>query len=67
MRHKVKLTHPQWKTLTTALSNIGQAVILFSLAAFFVPQAVNLPNDFSKGFSVLIGACYSIKERVIYG
>lgn len=43
-----KLTNAQWKLLASAFSNIGQAVILFSLAAFFVPEAVQLPKDFSK-------------------
>lgn len=43
-----KLTPSQWKILSTAFSNIAQAVILFSGAAFFVPEVVNLSRDFSK-------------------
>lgn len=46
-----KLTPPQWKNLASAFSHMGQAIILFSLAAFFVPQTVSLPEDFSKGFA----------------
>ena len=54
MKRRIKLTPTQWKTLTSALSNMGQAVILFSLAAFFVPESINLSENFSKSFSTLI-------------
>ena len=48
-----KLTPTQWKTFSSGLSNISQGIILFSLAAFFVPKAVNLDEDFSKQFATL--------------
>ncbi len=47
-----KLTFPQWKLLASAFSNIAQAVILFSLAAFFVPEAVSLSSSFSQNLAV---------------
>ena len=52
-----KLTPAQWKVLASALSNIGQGVILFSFAAIFVPEAVSLSNNFPKQFGIetLIG------------
>lgn len=53
MKKLLSLTPAQWKTLASALSNIGQAVILFSFAAYFVPQSLNLPESFSKQFPVL--------------
>lgn len=46
-----RLTHSQWKLLASALSNIGQAVILFSLAAIFVPETVGLSKDFSQFYA----------------
>ena len=54
MNKHPKLAPSQWKTLTSAFSNISQAIILFSLAAFFVPQTVNLPEDFSKEFAIWV-------------
>lgn len=49
-----KLTPTQWKVFGSGLSNISQAIILFSLAAFFVPRAVNLQEDFPKIFASII-------------
>lgn len=43
-----KLSPQQWKLLAGAFSNISQAIILFALASFFVPEAVGLPRDFSR-------------------
>lgn len=43
-----KLTPAQLRTLASAFSNISQAIILFSLAAAFVPEAINLSRDFSR-------------------
>ena len=43
-----KLTAAQWKLLASAFSNMSQAIILFSLAAFFVPEAVGLAKNFSR-------------------
>lgn len=48
------LTPNQWKVLASASSNIGQGIILFALAAFFVPEAVGLPSSFPKDFSIKI-------------
>jgi len=49
---EVRLTPNQWRVLASAISNISQGVILFSFAAFFVPQAVSLPENFSKEFAI---------------
>lgn len=49
-----KLTLGQWKLLSSVISNISQAIILFGLAALFVPQALNLEGNFSKEFASLI-------------
>lgn len=66
-----KLTPSQWKLLSSALSNISQAAILFSLAAFFVPEAVSLSKDYPKflslsflisGLFMLVGAVIIIKK-----
>ena len=43
-----KLSKSQWKLLSSSLSNMSQALILFSAAAFFFPQTVGLEKDFSK-------------------
>lgn len=47
-----KLTAAQWKLLASAFSNMSQAVILFSMTAFFVPEAVSLPGNFSQVLAV---------------
>lgn len=47
-----KLSQDQWKLLSGAFSNIGQAIILFSLAALFVPEAVGLSKNFSRFLAV---------------
>lgn len=52
-----KLTHPQWKLLASGLSNIGQAVILFSLAAIFVPEVVSLSGIFSRFVAIGYLSC----------
>ena len=43
-----KLISSQWELIAKALSNIGQAIILFAFAALFVPETVGLSKDFSK-------------------
>lgn len=48
-----RLTSYQWKLLASAFSNMSQAVMLFSLAAFFVPETVGLAKDFSRLVSFL--------------
>lgn len=47
-----KLNSAQWKLLASAVSNISQAIILFSFAAFFVPETVGLSRNFSQIVSV---------------
>ena len=49
----LKLTKDQWGFLASAFSNIAQAIILFSLAALFVPEVVNLTNYFSRSLAIL--------------
>ncbi len=47
-----RLSKEQWKLLASAFSNMSQATILFSAAAFFVPEAVGLAKDFSRGIAL---------------
>lgn len=56
-----KLTPKQWKLLASAFSNMGQAIILFSLAVIFVPEAVGLSNEYPK----LFGVCYLISGLLL--
>lgn len=60
-----RFSKSQWKIFASAVSNISQAIILFALAAFFVPETVGLGNDFSRiaaffyfisGLLILLGA-----------
>lgn len=44
----LKLSPEQWKLLAGAFSNMGQAIVLFSLAALFVPEAIGLIKSFSR-------------------
>lgn len=53
----------QWKVISSGLSNIAQAVIIFSLAALFVPEAVGLPREFSRLQSLV----YLICGFIIFG
>ncbi len=53
MKAFFKLTHNQWKMLASAFSNISQAGIMFSIAAFFVPETVNLTKEFSHSTASL--------------
>ncbi len=48
----LRLTPNQWRVLASALSNISQAVILFSFAAIFVPEAISLEKDFPKQLGI---------------
>lgn len=59
----------QWEILYKALSNISQGIILFSLAALFVPGAVGLPKDFSRilASSFLLGGLFLLTIAVIIG
>ena len=68
MQKIFKLTPSQWRILSSAFSNISQAVILFSLAAFFVPEVVSLTHDFSKIFAIgvfLIGLLILLGSVII--
>lgn len=69
---RIALDKNQWGVLSSASSNMGQAMTLFGLAGFFVPQAVNLPVDFSQnlalvsfitGLSLLVVAVILSKRR----
>lgn len=62
-----RLTPNQWNVLYTAVSHISQGVILFSLGAFFVPEAVGLPLTFPKDFSIkiLIGGLVLLLSAII--
>lgn len=57
MKKLFKLSPTQWTVLSKAFSNISQAIILFSLAAFFVPEAVSLTINFSKIYAFLMLLC----------
>lgn len=48
-----RLNTNQYKVLSSAITNVAQAIILFALAAFFVPQTIDLPEDFSQQFALL--------------
>lgn len=71
-RIELRLSKSQWKRLASALSNISQGVILFSAAAFFVPEVVGLSKSFSRstaflyflsGLCILIGAVILSKKE----
>lgn len=63
----LKLTATQWRLLSSAFSNIAQAIILFSLAAFFVPEVVGLTKDFSRLLALiyLLGGLLTLSFAVI--
>ena len=54
MIKRLKLTPSKLKIFSSASSNIGQAIILFSLAAFFFPEVVSLQKNFSKEIATLV-------------
>ena len=62
-----RLTPNQWQVLSSAFSNMSQAIILFSLAAFFVPEAVGLTKDFSRLYALLylLGGLLFLTSAVI--
>ena len=62
-----KLTTKQWHLLASAFSNISQAIILFSFAAFFVPEAISLTGNYSKisGFGFLAAGLFILVNAVI--
>lgn len=58
MKIRIRLIPRQWKLLTSVFSNIGQAVLLFAAAAFFVPDTVALKYNYPKANAlvfVLVG------------
>lgn len=57
-----KLTRSQWEHIAKASSNIAQAIILFSLAAFFVPETVQLPSKFPQ----LIASIFFLVGLIIF-
>ena len=63
----LKLTPLQWKHLASIFSNIGQAIVLFSAAAFFVPEAFGLTKNFSKttAFVFFAGGLITLVMSVI--
>lgn len=63
----LRLTRNQWQVLSTAIIHIAEAIILFSLAAFFVPEALNLSKDFSRitAFGFLISGLTILVAGVI--
>lgn len=67
MIHGPRLILNQWKLLASAISNISQAIILFGLAALFVPETLNLGNSFSKELAslILIGGLLLLIAAVI--
>ena len=42
------LEKEQWKVIASTVTHIAEAILIFSLAAFFVPEAVGLEKDFSR-------------------
>ena len=54
MKEYFKLNRARLKIFASASSNIGQAIILFSLTAFFFPEVVSLPQNFSEEIASLV-------------
>lgn len=54
MISRLKLLPGQWKLLASAFSNMSQAIILFSLAAIFVPETVQLNIGYPKVIGIVI-------------
>lgn len=63
----LRLSPEQWRLLSGAFSNISQAIILFSAATFFVPEAVGLSTSFSKAtaFIYFLGGLLTLAIGVI--
>lgn len=59
----LQLSSSQWKILVSAFSNISQAIILFALAALFVPETVGLAKNFSR----FVALGYSICGLIMLG
>lgn len=59
-----RLSKSQWKLLSSALSHMGQALMLFSAAAFFFPETVGLQNNFSK-ITALLSFLYGLLLLVL--
>jgi len=68
MIKRPRLLPKQWRLYASGTSNVSQAIILFSLTAIFVPEAVSLSQDFPKLISVfylLIGLMIFILSGII--
>ncbi len=53
MIKRFRLSSNKWQVISSAFSHIAQAIILFSLAALFVPEAAGLSRDFSRIYASL--------------
>ncbi len=53
MKLWIQLDHKQKEVFAGFVSNIGQALMLFSLAAGFAPDVINLQPDFSKFIALI--------------
>ena len=47
------LSKAQWKRINTGLATTAQAIILFAIAAVFVPETVGLDPHYSKFFAII--------------
>lgn len=59
------LTPARWKSLASVFLNVGQAVLLFSFAAFFAPKVINLTDEYSKGLTLF--AFFSGLTSIAFG
>ena len=59
-----KLSKEQLKLLSSAFSNISLAIIIFSLASFFVPEVVGLSKDFSR--LIALGFLINLPENQVF-
>lgn len=63
LKIEYKLLPKQWKYISDIFSNVGQAVFIFSLAAFFTPEAINLGKDFPK----MLASVFIVSGLIIIG
>jgi len=64
----LQLSPKQWKLLSSVFSNVGQAILLFAAAAFFVPRTVGLQETYSKINSsvfIVIGLLFIVVAVII--
>ncbi len=67
MIQDLKLIPKQLETISSAFSQMGQVITLFSLGALFVPESVNLSKDFPHLASLmfLIGGLMILAISII--